>query len=167
MLRMIYNYLLYVFYAFVMAAIFGIATYFILYPLISDGRMLTAHILNFLLIVVTLLADKIEHNMMLKKKSKSNQNKIVSIIRTVLSPRMGHISFKTSLYLFYFFTLILSVALRLDNFIEVTDNFRDYIFTLEYGVMFLIAADMFIKHLIIDSKYIREMDNNSTKEDKK
>ena len=155
------NYLLYVFNAFIMAAIYGVATYLIIYPIIVSGHILTAHVINFLLIIVTLLADKIEQKMMLKRKNNSKQNKFTLVLRSVLSPRIGNISFKTSLYLFYFATLIMSVVLRVDNVVKVTEYFRIYVFTLEYGVMFLIAADMFIKHLVIDSKHIRDMNNDS------
>lgn len=161
-MKTIYNYLLYIFYAFVMAAFYGLTTYLIVYPLIADGHILFAHALNFLLIVTSLLADKAEQHFMLRRKNKTRQNKFTSVLRALFSPRVGRISFKTSLYLFYFCILILSVVLRVDDVIDVTENFQNYILTLEYGVMFLLAVDMFIKHLIIDSKHIRDMDNGST-----
>ena len=167
-MKIVYHYLLYGFYALILAAIYGVGTYFSIYPLISQGYMLQAHIFNFVLIIISLLLDKIQYNMMIKRQNdtKLKQDKQSFIKRTLLSPNIGHISFKTSLYLFYFFVLIVSVVLQSSDFIDATDNLQNYIFTVEYGIMFLIAADMFIKHLVKDSQHILTMKGGNSHEQK-
>ena len=120
--------------------------------------MLSAHALNFGLILFSLALDKVQYAMMAKKQDeiKLNQGKQSFVIRILFPQDMGHISFKTSLYLFYFFILLVSVVLQSSDFINASENFEDYIFTVEYGVMFLLAADMFIKHLVKDSQHVLE-----------
>ena len=138
---------LYSFLAFFWAVFYGLLTYLTVYPLIVQERVLIAYVVNFTIILGILLEDKITQKLMKKRKTKDKSSLILSALTGM--------SFKTSLYLFYFCTLIVSVILRTNPDIVVTESFREYVFTLEYGVLFLVAADMFIKQLLKDSKRIR------------
>jgi len=154
-MKIIFNYFLYTFYALVGAAAYGYTTYIAVYPLLLEGRILAAHVINFSLIIFMLVMDKVEQNMMHKRKITSKKNKFAKILRVAF---LGHISYKTAIYLFYIFILLLSVALKANIPIGFTDNFQSYIFVLDYGILFLIAVDVFIKHLKIDIMRVRNVD---------
>ena len=158
MLKTIRRYCLYTLYALTGAALYGIITYALIYPLVGEGQFLAAHIANFVIISFYLVTDKITQKLMPKKKGKKTGNWAARVLYELISPRFGRISFKTSLYLFYFCTLIVSVVIRTEVSINITYSFQSYIFIMEYGVLFLVAADMFIKQLVVDGKNIRDLD---------
>ena len=69
------------------------------------------------------------------------------------------VSFKASLYLFYLFALTASrLMLLLDiGEIETAYSFRNYLLSIEYGLILLVAADKFIDQFIKDKKQMREL----------
>ena len=64
-------------------------------------------------------------------------------------------SLKTSLYLFYILALFSSQALAMTD-ISVSDNIREYLQSVSYGVVFLFALDKFFEYLNSDTKRIKK-----------
>ena len=113
------------------------------------GRSLIAvTVLNFALIIFFLVLEKVENYFVIKIKARE-QKKKPSVFTKILIAYLGGISFKTALYLFYIFILVCSGinAVEPDFFGEV---FKDYLLTVEYGILVLVAADSFLSQLFKD-----------------
>jgi len=150
------SYFLYAFYAIVMAVMYGLVTYFGIFARGTEGFMLRTYIWNLVLIVAVLIIDKV-YLSKLKKNSEKQKN-------TNKKPRAMHfISFKASLYLFYMFALIASRLMLLLYPSEIVSlyHFRDYILSIEYGLILLVAADKFIDQFTKDKKQMIEMAQES------
>lgn len=146
------SYFLYTFYAIIMAVTYGMVTYFGIFARGTDGFMLRTYIWNLVLIVLVLLTDRVY----LSKLKKNAEKRKAANKKT----RVLHfISFKASLYLFYMFALIASrLMLILDPAeMAVLYNFREYILSIEYGLILLVAADKFIDQFAKDKKQMIEM----------
>ena len=150
------KYVLYILFGLKMAAVYGVKTYIVVYPLVAAGYIFVAHLGNFALVVAALVFDKMEERIMLKRENNPAKNRVRQALRLILSPRIGGVSFKSALYLFYFAILIFSVLMRSEVPLNLSDNFQEYIGVLEVGVLFLIAGDMFKKQLLTDAKHISE-----------
>jgi len=135
-----------------MAVTYGMVTYFGIFARGTDGFMLRTYIWNLVLIVLVLLTDRVY----LSKLKKNAEKRKAANKKT----RVLHfISFKASLYLFYMFALIASrLMLILDPAeMAVLYNFREYILSIEYGLILLVAADKFIDQFAKDKKQMIEM----------
>ena len=155
-MKTILRYMLYIFYAALGAATYGYITYTTIYPLLLDGYILAAHIANMLFILLILGSDKLEHYIIRKIYSKPRKRWIITTLRITF---LGHISFKTGVYLFYIFILVASMLLQSEISMIFSSSFANYISTMDYGILFLIATDVFIKHLKIDVKRVQDLDS--------
>ena len=146
----IVSYFLYTLYAIIMAAIYGLFTYFGVFARGAEGFALRTYIWNLILIAIVLLVDRL-YLAKLKRRAAKKQ--------TGAKPKILHfISFKASLYLFYMFALTASrlmLLLELDT-LELY-SFRSYLLSIEYGLILLVAADKFIDQFIKDKKQMLEI----------
>ena len=150
------SYSIYTLYAIVMALIYGLVTYFGVFARGTDGFALRTYIWNILLIIIVLFVDrryliKIKRNAE-KRGSHDKKTKMLHFV-----------SFKASLYLFYMFALVSSRLLLLLDLEELrwetesVYNFRNYLLSIEYGLILLVAADKFIDQFIKDKKQMKEI----------
>jgi len=149
------SYFLYALYAIIMAAIYGLITYFGIFARGTDGFALRIYIWNLALITLVLLIDRLY---LAKLKKKTTKKETPRQKRKVLH----FISFKAPLYLFYMFALTASRLMLLLDFAEVGAfyNFRIYLLSIEYGLILLVAADKFIDQFVKDKKHMREIAGN-------
>ena len=146
------SYLLYTLYAVIMAASYGLLTYFGIFARGAEGFALRTYIWNLVLITLVLLIDRLYlaklKNNAEKRKAENRKSKVLHFV-----------SFKASLYLFYLFALTVSrLMLLLDvGEIEAAYSFRNYLLSIEYGLILLVAADKFIDQFIKDKKQMREL----------
>jgi len=136
------SYFLYSLYAIVMAAIYGLFTYFGIFARGADGFALRTYIWNLVLIASVLIIDKL-YIVKLKKNAAGRKKKVLHFV-----------SFKASLYLFYMFAL---AASRLMLLLDVETYFRIYLLSIEYGLILLVAADKFIERFVKDKEQMREL----------
>jgi len=61
----------------------------------------------------------------------------------------GDVSFKTALYLFYIFILVCSAINSVMPYF-FNEEFADYLLTVEYGILVLVAADTFLNQFYKD-----------------
>jgi len=146
------SYLLYAFYAVIMAVSYGLFTYFGIFARGAEGFALRTYIWNLALITIVLLIDKLY---LFKLKKSAEKRKAANKKYRVLH----FVSFKASLYLFYIFALISSrLMLLLDvGEMEAAYNFRNYLLSIEYGLILLVAADKFIDQFAKDKKQMRDL----------
>ena len=160
--KVLCRFTIYGFCASVLAVMYGYITYPLIYTLLDAGRIFEAYAYSLVVIVVLLLFDKalmckfMMHRLIALRKLLS-KNLLTKIIRTFLLPKVGLVSVKSGLYLFYIFVLIQAKVLQLDTPFFISDSFGQYIVTMEYGLVLLVAADMFIKQLGTDHRRIQEM----------
>jgi len=146
------SYFLYTLYAIIMAVGYGFLTYFGIFARGAEGFALRTYIWNLALITIVLLIDrlylfKLKKNAE-KRKSAGKKSKVLHFV-----------SFKASLYLFYLFALTTSRLMLLLDFgeIEADYSFRNYLLSIEYGLILLVAADKFIDQFIKDKKQMKEL----------
>jgi len=146
------SYVLYTAYAITMAAIYGLFTYFGIFARGSDGFALRTYIWNLVLITLVLLVDRLY---LTKLKENAEKRKATNRRFKILH----FVSFKASLYLFYMFALTASrLMLLLDmGGAGATYSFRNYLLSIEYGLILLVAADKFIDQFIKDKKQMKEL----------
>jgi len=150
------NYFMYSLYAVIMAVIYGLFTYFGIFARGESGFILRTYIWNLAMIILVLLIDRIYLAKLKKKANKrKSENKRAKVLHFV--------SFKASLYLFYMFALIASRLLLILDFSELSReverlySFQDYILSIEYGLILLVAVDKFIDQFIKDKKQTMEI----------
>ncbi|MCL2365231.1 MAG: hypothetical protein FWC71_11285 [Defluviitaleaceae bacterium] len=136
------SYLLYTFYAVVMAVIYGLITYFGIFARGAEGFALRTYIWNLVLITMVLLVDRLY---LAKPKKKVK--------------RLHFVSFKASLYLFYIFALVTSRLMLLldDGQMVAAYSFQNYLLSIEYGLILLVAADKFIDQFAKDKKQMKAL----------
>ena len=125
-------------------------------------QILEAYVFNMIVLVFLLLTEKLTDKLMVLRIYLA-RNKFTRIVRAIFLPKIGLVSFKSGLYLFYLFVLIYSKVLQLDPSLEVSSSFEIYVVSMEYGLVLLIAADMFIKQLFIDNKRIEDIKEKELK----
>jgi len=69
---------------------------------------------------------------------------------------VSFISFKTTLYLFYTFILIVSRVSILEPNL-VADNFRYFVLSIEYCLILVVVFDKFTEYLLKDDKRIKRI----------
>ena len=145
----------------IMAAAYGYFTYPSIYALIEEGRILEANVTNLSYIVMLLLFDKMLYrftNQFLALRKLLSKNLFTKMVRAMLLPKIGLISIKSGLYVFYIFVLVQSKAMQVSPTLVFSSSFEQYIITMEYGLVMLLAADTLIKQLATDQGRIREIE---------
>ena len=145
------NYFMYSFFAVIMAVIYFLFTYFGIYARGTEGFALRTYIWNLVMIVVVLFSERIYLARLKKRKVGTERAKVLHFV-----------SFKASLYLFYTFVLITSRLMLLTELEEIGRvgrlyGFREYILSIEYGLILLVAVDKFIDQFIKDKKHTIEI----------
>ena len=157
-LRVVGGVILYGSYAVLLAITYGYITYPTMYALFEKGHVFEAYIFNLMTIVIWLLLDKFACRLMALRKLLS-RNMFTKVVRAVLLPKFGLVSVKSGLYLFYIYVLIQAQVLQLEPSLAISDSFNKYIVVMEYGIIMLVAVDMFLKQFVTDCGRIREMEN--------
>jgi len=148
----VFSYFFYTLYAVIMAAGYGLFTYFGIFARGAEGFALRTYIWNLILITLVLLIDRLY---LRKLKKNAAQRKAEGR----KSKTMHFVSFKASLYLFYMFALVASRLMLLLDVGELAAeySFRNYLLSIEYGLILLVAADKFIDQFVKDKKQMREL----------
>ena len=161
-LRAVGRFVLYCFVACFLAVSYGYLTYPPMYELIAEGHVFVAYLFNLWVIMFLLLLDKIVMSRFVMSKIISlrillSKNLLTKIIRACLLPKVGLMSFKSGLYLFYIYVLLMAKLIQSGTIVNVSDSFEQYILTMEYGLVMLVAVDMVIKQIITDHGRIKDM----------
>jgi len=117
-----------------------------------DGfSKLHAYLINLFVIIVMLTADKLINNYLLTKYIPRRRNGFFT--RFLYWESL--VAFKTTLYLFYIFTLIISGVLTLEPQLMFSETFYGFVLSIEYGLILVVVFDKFIDHLTKDVKRIK------------
>ena len=114
---------------------------------LSDRNVLTATIINFAAILFALIEEKIELYFYKKKKAKEVERTILS---RFIDFWMYGASLKSALYLYYIGILICTAFLAAEPDFPYLSEFKGYFQSVEYGILILVAADVFIDRLSKD-----------------
>ena len=151
----------YVLYALVSNVLFGIL-YYCVFSWLSGFSLLYAYIGSLVLIFAGLWVDKymmatISSQKLLaeiRRLNAADQVKNIRLLRWLVD---SFVSFKTILFTFYLFVLIISQIVILDPFL-VSAKLNDFLTANSYGIVLLIAIDMIIMQFGQDR---REMESKS------
>ncbi|MCL1924386.1 MAG: hypothetical protein FWF50_02250 [Defluviitaleaceae bacterium] len=143
------DYLFYIIYSTFTATLYGVFVYFVIYRLLANSNMLYAYLLNTISMIAFLFLDKLGNNQLLSKNLKID-NDAVWIYLTSM------VSFKTTLYLFYAFVLIVSRVSLLEPEL-INPDFRSFVLSIEYTLVLLVAYDKFFEHLTKDDQRLRKI----------
>jgi len=151
--------LVYLLYSFIVAVLYGVFTFFIVYRSLADEIILHAYLWNIVFIVILLILDKIANGILLSKELEINEH---TYFVAMLIHTFSFISFKTVLYLFYTFILIASRVSLLQPSL-FSESFHNFILSIEYCLILLVAFDKFIEHLMKDDRRIKRITAKFTK----
>jgi len=112
---------------------------------VANMNVLTASLLNAGYIVVFIIWEKIELFIYKKVKAR-NAGKKPGLLLRMYSSYMTGASLKTALYLFYFVILV-HATIHVASPGYFSDEFGDYLQSVQYGILLLLAADTFIAQL--------------------
>ncbi|MCL2574737.1 MAG: hypothetical protein FWE34_09335 [Defluviitaleaceae bacterium] len=148
------------------ATIYGYAAYTVIYQNLADGSILHAYLWNVVFIIILLIIDKLLHAELLSDKFKVTKRNYFYAIWMYFE---NLISFKTTIYVFYIFILITSRVTTIDPTL-VSEDFRNFVLSIEYGLILVVAFDKLMEHLFKDivrakvfSNKLREYRRNSKK----
>ena len=109
---------------------------------VAHRSMIAATVLNFILILIFLIEDKVVDYFARKQEMKEQENK-QNVFKKILRAYFNSVSFKTALYLFYIFVLVCSAIDRVEpDFFS--EDFSLYLLTVGYGILVLVAGDTFL-----------------------
>jgi len=148
-------------YAVITNIIFGII-YYLVFSWLIGYSLLYAYAGSLTLIAVGLMLDRYMINALasnstiieLKKLSKEDRETNYRLIQWLMD---SFVSFKTILFVFYFFILIVSQVMNMDPTL-IGENLREFIVANSYGIVLLIAIDMISRQFSKDRK---DMKRNS------
>ncbi|MCL2568069.1 MAG: hypothetical protein FWE12_01350 [Oscillospiraceae bacterium] len=145
--------LLYILSALATSALYGLFAFFVIYRGLAGGELLRAYIWNIVCIIALLLLDKITEEMEVPK-GPALTRKANSMRRMLYAA--SFISFKTTLYFFYIFVLIVSRVSILEPGLFIPE-FQRFVLAIEYCLILLVAFDKFIEYLLKDDKRIQRI----------
>ena len=151
MLKKISTIAVYTVFALVSAVVYGLFAFYIIYRDLAGGSMLHTYLWNVVLIIVILLIDKlILARMQSKEFIVTKKNYIFALWMHI----ENYVSFRTTIYLFYIFILVASRVSTIDPGL-VSEDFRSFVLSIEYGLILVIAFDKLIEHLYKDIKRVK------------
>jgi len=143
----------YIFYTLFWAILYGIFAFFVIYRGLAGSVMLAAYLWNIAFIIVFLVFDKIANDILLSDEMVITKN---NYFVTALIHIASFISFKTTLYFFYSFVLIISRISILEPNL-VPEDFRNFVLALEYCLILVVVFDKFIEYLLKNNKRIKKI----------
>ena len=149
---------IYLIYAMFPAATYGLFAYFVIYRGLASENMLYSYLWNILFIIVLIGVDKFVNDILLSKEFViTKKNYIIAVIIHAIS----FISFKTSLYLFYIFVLIISrVSILAPG--SIPSEFQSFVLSVEYCLILLVVFDKLLQFLSKDSVRIKRISSKFT-----
>jgi len=149
---------IYLIYALFPAVTYGFFAFFVIYRGLAGENMLYSYLWNILFIAVLISIDKFANDVLLSKDFVITKNNyiVAAIIHTV-----SFISFKTSLYLFYIFVLIVSrISILAPD--SIPPEFQNFVLSVEYCLILLVVFDKFLEYLMKDSVRIKRISSKFT-----
>jgi len=145
--------LTYIIYSVISAAVYGLFAFFVIYRGLAGEVMLYAYLWNIAFIIAALVLDKVVNDVLVSKEFViTSKNFIVAVLVHSLS----FVSFKTTLYLFYSYVLIVSRVSLLEPSL-VSEGFRNFVLSIEYCLILVVVVDKFIENLSKDDQRVRQI----------
>jgi len=119
----------------------------IIFNNVAARSMIATTVLNFVLILVFLIEDKIGDYFTARQNAKQQTKQ--STVKRIVRAYFNSVSFKTAIYLFYIFVLVCSAIERVEPGF-FSEHFSLYLLSVEYGILVLIALDTFLSQFFKD-----------------
>jgi len=152
----------YMLYSLLTATAYGLFAFFVIYRGLAGEVMLHTYLWNIAFIIILLTLDKTANDVLLSKEFIiTKKNYLIALIIHSTSV----VSFRTTLYLFYTFVLIVSRVSILEPGV-VSHHFQSFVLSIEYCLILLVVFDKFIEYLLKDDKRVRRISAKFTKFEK-
>ncbi|MDH2413809.1 hypothetical protein [Nocardioides sp. CER19] len=125
-------------------------TYYYIYLEFGHEHLLAATMVNLATIFFWLLAGKLEAAYGTRLYVWSKRNGSPTTLTRVIRWWMSSASIKTSLYLFYIVVLFCAAILAADPGFPRLSEHADYLITVRYGLLVLVAGDKFFEQIAKD-----------------
>ena len=149
----------YFLYAIVTAVMYGMFSFFIVYQRLAVESVMYAYLWHIGFIIIFLILDKVANSILLSQEMVITERNYFFVW---LTHQLSFISFKTVLYLFYTFILIVS-RITLINPGMITPVLHGFVLSVEYCLILVVTFDKFIEHLAKDDDRIRRITVKFTK----
>jgi len=124
----------------------------IIYYNIAERDVLMATVLNMVLIIILVVSEKVEFYILRLFQEKGERGN-PSLKKKIIMWYLDGPSFKSAMYFFYLVFIVYTAVMAADATI-FADIPRSYIQSVQYGPLFLIAADKFAGQIT------KDMDNS-------
>jgi len=121
---------------------------------VADEDVLVATIWNLALIPIILISEKVEIYISCKIKSKIKKKPTILMksLNVLFDVLLWGASFKSALYFFYIGLIICLAIVAADPDFPALTHIGDYLRSIRYGILVLIAADKFLEQVFKDLK---------------
>ena len=117
----------------------------------AGGNLLVATFWNLGFIAIAIVTEKVEEFFLLKLKSKYDEGVLRNgLVKFIIKFFVDGASVKSVLYLFYVGILICSAIVAADPNFPYLRDITDYLQSMRYGLLILVAADKFTDQLFKD-----------------
>jgi len=148
----------------VMSAAYAFWLYIITQNIFFNTRsVLAATIGNMLMIIFFIISEKVENYMLAKLIAKKDAGKKLNIFKKIFIFYLSGASFKSGLYFFYIVITVYSAVIAADPDFVIQIS-SDYLLTVRYGILFLIAFDKFLEQVFKDIKNDEKKLNQESQE---
>ena len=133
------------------AVTYGYVAYAFIYLQLAGGSMLYAYLWNMAFIIAMLILDKIIHS---KMQSRDFLITKKSRLFWLWMHVENFVSFKSTIYLFYIFILVISRVSTINPKL-ISADFRNFVLSIEYGLVLVVAFDKLTEHIFKDIKRVK------------
>ena len=129
----------------VLACVYFLASYNLVYDGLANRDLLYASILNIAFIFAIITMDKLEGYIWNKvRKKKKSKPKSTSTFAKIKNEIFTDVPIKTGLYFFYIVLLVCSAIVTAEPDFPVLYYYSDYLKSVYYGLLVLVASDKFL-----------------------
>ena len=143
----------YLLYALFSTAVYGLVTYYLIYKQLAEFSLVYTYIANMLVIILSLTLENIMYGA-LQSKDFEITKKNYRFARYMYMD--SYISVRTTVYLFYIIILVVSQILSFSP-TSTNEDFMNFILTVEYGIILVIAFDTLIGAIFKDMERIKNV----------
>jgi len=147
------HFIKYIIYAIVATVIYGVTVYFLIYKPLAGDSLVYVYIGNMVMIILALAVDGIIHGVLQSKEFVITKK---NYLRARFFYMDSYVSFRTTVYMFYIVILIVSQILSLGPML-INEDLGNFILTIEYGIILVIALDTLFGAIFDDMERIRKI----------
>ena len=133
----------------------------------NSASVLAATVSNMVTIVIFIVAEKVEYYILARLIAQKKAGKNLNIFSKVLVFYLSGASFKSGMYFFYIVVTVYTAIIAAEPDFGLQFSY-EYVMSVRYGILFLIAVDKFseqvFKDIKNDDKILKNQQNQENQE---